>query len=106
MPIKKKSPSVGWIGAGRMGFEMAARLARGGADVLIWNRTREKAEPLEKYGASVADQLTDLASREIVFCMVSTWKDVKEVIQKLLKNKQKPKLLIECSSISLEGSAE
>jgi len=105
MPTRKL-PSVGWIGAGRMGFEMAARLAKGGADVLAWNRTREKAEPLEKYGAKVADQPTDLAAREVVFCMVSTWKDVKEVVQRLLKNRQQPKLLIECSSISLEGSAE
>jgi 3-hydroxyisobutyrate dehydrogenase-like beta-hydroxyacid dehydrogenase len=102
----RKLPPVGWIGAGRMGFEMAARLAKGGADVLVWNRTREKAAPLQKHGAKVADQLTDLASREIVFCMVSTWKDVKEVVQKLLASNEKPKLLIECSSISLEGSAE
>jgi 3-hydroxyisobutyrate dehydrogenase len=106
MPTKTTYPGVGWIGAGRMGFEMAARLAKGGADVLIWNRTREKAEPLEKYGATVADQLTELASREVVFCMVSTWKDVKEVVTKLLSGKAKPKMLIECSSISLEGSAE
>ena len=105
MPTRKLPP-VGWIGAGRMGFEMAARLARGGADVLVWNRTKEKALPLEKYGAKVAGELSELASREVVFCMVSTWKDVKEVVAKLLKGKARPKLLIECSSISLEGSAE
>jgi len=102
----RRKPTVGWIGAGRMGFEMAARLAKGGADVLVWNRTKEKAEALKRYGAKVADRLTDLASREVVFCMVSTWKDVKEVVKKLLSGKAKPKMLIECSSISLEGSAE
>jgi len=89
-----------------MGYEMAGRLAKGGADVLVWNRTREKAEPLKKYGAKVADELPELASRDIVFCMVATWKDVKEVVTKLLAGKAKPKMLIECSSISLEGSAE
>jgi 3-hydroxyisobutyrate dehydrogenase len=104
MPTKKIS--VGWIGAGRMGYEMAGRLAKGGADVLVWNRTREKAEPLKKYGARVAGDIAELASRDIVFCMVSTWKDVKEVVGNLLKEKAKPKLLVECSSISLEGSAE
>jgi 3-hydroxyisobutyrate dehydrogenase-like beta-hydroxyacid dehydrogenase len=99
--------SVGWIGAGRMGFEMAGRLAKGGADVLIWNRTRAKAEPLTKYGAKVADDVSELAARDIVFCMVATWKDVKEVITNLLKNSRaRPKMVIECSSISLEGSAE
>ena len=107
MPTKKNNyPSVGWIGAGRMGYEMAGLLAKGGADVLVWNRTREKAKPLEKYGARVADALTELAGRDVVFCMVSTWKDVKQVVGKLLSGKAKPKLLVECSSISLEGSAE
>ena len=106
MPTKKKQ-TIGWIGAGRMGYEMAGRLARGGADVLIWNRTRAKAEPLAKYGAKVADQVCELASRDIVFCMVSTWQDVKEVMANLLENsKSKPVLVVECSSISLEGSAE
>jgi 3-hydroxyisobutyrate dehydrogenase-like beta-hydroxyacid dehydrogenase len=37
--------------------------------------------------------------------MVSTYDDVKEVIGKVLA-KGKPKLIVECSSISLEGSAE
>ena len=104
MPTKK--PSMGWIGAGRMGYEMAGRLAKGGADVLVWNRTREKAKPLEKYGAKVADQIAELAARDIVFCMVSTYKDVKEVVTNLLAGKARPKMIVECSSISLEGSAE
>jgi 3-hydroxyisobutyrate dehydrogenase len=103
MPTK---PTFGWIGAGRMGYEMAGRLAKGGADVLVWNRTREKAKPLEKYGAKVADQVAELAARDIVFCMVSTYKDVKEVVTNLLAGKAKPRMIIECSSISLEGSAE
>ena len=99
-------PSVGWIGAGRMGVEMAARLARGGADVLVWNRTRAKAEPLAQYGAKIAANLSELAGRDIVFCMVATWKDVKQVKQALLAGSAQPRLVIECSSISLEGSAE
>jgi 3-hydroxyisobutyrate dehydrogenase-like beta-hydroxyacid dehydrogenase len=100
------APSVGWIGAGRMGYEMAARLARGGADVLVWNRTRAKAEPLAQYGAKIAGQLSELAARDVVFCMVATWKDVKHVVEALLAGSAQPRVLIECSSISLEGSAE
>ena len=99
-------PTIGWIGAGRMGYEMAARLAKGGADVLVWNRTRAKAEPLAQYGAKVAGKLSELAARDVVFCMVATWKDVKHVMQELLAGKAQPKVVIECSSISLEGSAE
>jgi len=89
-----------------MGYEMAARLAKGGADVLVWNRTRAKAEPLAQYGAKVAHQLAELAARDVVFCMVSTWKDVKHVMHELLAGTHKPRVVIECSSISLEGSAE
>jgi len=99
-------PSVGWIGTGRMGYEMAARLAKGGAGVLAWNRTRAKAEPLAKYGARIAERLPELASCDIVFCMVAAWKDVKQVMGALLEGKRQPRMVIECSSISLEGSAE
>ena len=101
---------VGWIGIGRMGYAMAERLAKSGADLTVWNRTRSKAEPLAARGAKVAASLPELAGCEIVFCMVSTWDDVKEVVAGpggLLSDESRaPKLLIECSSISLEGSAE
>jgi len=101
---------IGWIGIGRMGYAMAERLAKAGADVTVWNRTRAKAEPLAAAGAKIALTLPELAACEIVFCMVSTWDDVREVIAGsggLLSDKSRaPKLVIECSSISLEGSAE
>ncbi len=90
-----------------MGYEMAARLAKGGCDIAVWNRTKAKAEPLAKYGAKVVNQLEELSTKDILFCMVSTYEDVKEVIGKALaKPGAKPKMVVECSSISLEGSAE
>jgi 3-hydroxyisobutyrate dehydrogenase len=107
LPTHTDALSIGWIGTGRLGYEMAARLAKGGADVLAWNRTRAKADPLAQYGAKIAGNLAELAPRDIVFCMVSTWDDVKQVISGLLDGAPKmPRLVIECSSISLEGSAE
>ena len=102
--------SVGWIGIGRMGYAMAERLAKAGADLTVWNRTRAKAEPLAAFGAKVATDVADLAACELVFVMVSTWKDVEAVIagsSGLLSRGgvTKTKLVVECSSISLEGSA-
>jgi len=100
---------LGWIGIGRMGYAMAERLAKAGADLTVWNRTRAKAEPLAARGAKVADRLADLGVCDIVFVMVSTWDDVKEVIagpNGLLSGQSKPRMVVECSSISLEGSAE
>ena len=109
--MAKDKLKIGWIGIGRMGYEMAARLARGGCDLTVYNRTRAKAEPLAKYGAKVADRIGDLAGCDVVFCMVSTWDDVKEVIagpQGLLAGAKPgaPRVVVECSSISLDGSAE
>ena len=101
--------NIGWIGAGRMGFEMAKRLAQTGSTVTIWNRTRAKAEPLVQYGAKVASTLAELGECDVVFCMVSTWDDVHSVIagpEGLLSGARVPRILVECSSISLEGSAE
>ncbi len=110
---KTNRAKLGWIGTGRMGFEMARRLATAGCDITVWNRTREKAEPLAKDGAKIAGSLPELAGCEIVFCMVSTWDDVKQVIagpHGLLSKAQgrtgAPGTVVECSSISLESSAE
>src|SRR5262249_5691493 len=101
-------------GAGRMGFEMAQRLAKAGCDISVWNRTRAKAEPLAKDGAKIVSTLAELAGCDIVFVMVSTWNDVKEVVsgpEGMLSKSQPgkgpaPRIVVECSSMSLEGSAE
>ena len=79
---------LGWIGTGRMGYAMAERLAKGGCDIAVWNRTKAKAEPLAKYGAKVVNQLEELVHQDIVFVMVSTYDDVKEVIGKALAEGQ------------------
>jgi len=105
LPTPIKDTKLGWIGAGRMGYAMAERLAKGGCDIAVWNRTKAKADPLSKYGAKVVNQLEELSTKDILFVMVSTYDDVKEVIGKALA-KGKPKMVVECSSISLEGSAE
>ena len=107
MPDPKSK--IGWIGTGRMGFAMAERLAKAGADLTVWNRTRAKAEPLAALGAKLAASPAELASCDLVYVMVSTWEDVREVVAGpggLLSGAKTPKLVVECSSISLEGSAE
>ena len=102
-------PRIGWIGIGRMGYAMAERLAAAGANLTVWNRTRSKAEPLAAKGARVAEHLTELADCDIVYVMVSTYDDVKEVLlgaTGLLSTGAAPRMVVECSTISLEGSAE
>ena len=99
---------LGWIGIGRMGYAMAERLAKAGCDLTVYNRTREKAEPLAKVGAKIAGRPSDLASCDIVFTMVSTGKDVKEVLEGkdgVFATTGKPKLVVDSTSISLDESA-
>src|SRR3954471_25026759 len=72
--------SVGWIGAGRMGAAMASRLARAGVKVTVWNRNRAKAEPLAEVGRVIADAISELRGLDAVFVMVSTSKDLRQVL--------------------------
>jgi 3-hydroxyisobutyrate dehydrogenase-like beta-hydroxyacid dehydrogenase len=98
---------LGWIGTGRMGYAMAARLVRAGCQMKVYNRTRAKAEPLQALGASVVDSPAGLADCDIVFTSVSTSDDLLSVIrgpQGLLSAGRGPKLLIDCSSVSEEAS--
>lgn len=46
---------VAVLGTGIMGAAMARNLIEAGLKVRVWNRSREKAEPLEESGATVAD---------------------------------------------------
>jgi 3-hydroxyisobutyrate dehydrogenase len=109
--MAQNTQKVGWIGAGRMGYAMAERLIKGGYDVSVWNRTRAKAEPLAKGGGKIVDKLADLAGREIVFSIVSTGKDLKEVYfgkdgVVTNANGKLPGIFVDCSTISVEESAE
>ena len=102
--------TVGWIGAGRMGFSMAGRLARAGAQVAVYNRTRAKAEPLAAYGAGIVDSPAELADRDIVFTMVAASDDLLEVTLGergvLSRSGRAPRILIDCSTVSAEASAK
>lgn len=101
--------SIGWIGLGRMGEAMVKRLTKAGHGVNVWNRTAAKAQPLVEYGATVAASKQDLAACEVVFTMISTTDDLKHVLfgeGGLVTGAAKPKVVVDSSSISQEGSAE
>ena len=105
-----KAHKIGWIGVGRMGYSMAERLAKAGADVSVWNRTRAKAEPLTKSGVRVVERPSDLASCDIVFTMISASNDLKQVTLGkdgvLTLSGKSPKILIDSSTVSEDASAE
>jgi 3-hydroxyisobutyrate dehydrogenase-like beta-hydroxyacid dehydrogenase len=99
---------VGWIGAGRMGAPMAARLAAAGVDLAVWNRTAAKAEPLRAQGATIVGSIAELADRDIVCTMVAASDDLTQVLTGpggLLCQDAAPALVIDCSTVSAETSA-
>jgi 3-hydroxyisobutyrate dehydrogenase len=100
--------SVGWIGTGRMGFAMAARLARAGVPMTVWNRTTAKAKPLEELGCTVATSISALRSLDVVFTMVSTPADLEQVLvgeEGLLADPDNlPRVVVDCSTVSTDSS--
>ncbi|MGW7487046.1 NAD(P)-dependent oxidoreductase [Streptomyces sp. NPDC054786] len=101
---------IGWIGVGRMGFQLAARLLDAGHDVAVYNRTRAKAEPLTERGATIADRPVDLADRDVVFTMVTASAALEAVTTGsggVLTSPPDatPEVLIDCSTVSTQASA-
>ena len=102
--------SVGWIGAGRMGFPMAELLLKAGADVTVYNRTTAKAEPLAAFGAKIAGKPSDLADCDAVYVMVAGPDDLRAVVMGpdgLLANPAAtPRIVVDCSSVDEEASED
>lgn len=73
---------LGYVGLGVMGSAVTRRLLLAGHDVTVWNRTREKAEPLLEAGARWADSPREVAERsELVFTMVTNTAAVQAVTE-------------------------
>jgi 3-hydroxyisobutyrate dehydrogenase-like beta-hydroxyacid dehydrogenase len=63
---------IGFIGLGAMGAAIAANLVRARHDVLVWNRSAEKAGPLIDAGAVLAaSPKAAAADREVVLTMLA-----------------------------------
>ncbi|MFK7805500.1 MAG: NAD(P)-dependent oxidoreductase [Anaerolineae bacterium] len=62
---------IGFIGLGIMGSRMAANLLTNGADLIIHNRSKDKAAQLLKGGATWANSLADMQEVDILFSMLA-----------------------------------
>lgn len=73
---------VGFIGLGGMGRPMAENLLKAGHELTVWNRTHEKAEPLRRMGARVAESPADVAPPDgLVITMLSADAALDEVCE-------------------------
>jgi 3-hydroxyisobutyrate dehydrogenase len=72
------------LGTGTIGEPIARNLARAGFDVRVWNRTREKAEPLAQDGATVCDSAAEAANgAELVLTVLADADATAETVEEI-----------------------
>lgn len=71
---------VGFVGLGRMGAGMAARLLKAGHEVTVYNRTPEKAEALVARGAMAAAGVSEACRGDAVLTMLADDTAVESVV--------------------------
>jgi 3-hydroxyisobutyrate dehydrogenase len=73
--------TVGFVGLGVMGQPMALNLARAGTELIVWNRSSERAGPLRDAGAVVAATPAEaFAAAETVILMLANDRVIDDVL--------------------------
>jgi 3-hydroxyisobutyrate dehydrogenase len=94
---------VGIAGLGKMGAAIAARLMESGHDVIVWNRSADKAKPLADAGAKVAASPADLAAMSDAIVTILTDAAAIDAVYHgpsgLLSGDVRGKLFIEMSTV-------
>ncbi|TYI55968.1 hypothetical protein E1A91_D11G177300v1 [Gossypium mustelinum] len=68
----KFSGRVGFLGLGIMGSPMALNLIKAGCDVIVWNRTKSKCDPLISLGAKYSSSPEEVAANcDVTFAMLT-----------------------------------
>ena len=95
---------IGFIGLGIMGSRMSANLQKRGYPLVVYNRTREKAQPLLANGAQWADSPAALAAEaDVIFTMLAHPDAVKEAAlgrDGFLVHFARGRLWTDCSSVN------
>lgn len=97
---------VGVAGLGKMGAAIAARLMECGHEVIVWNRSADKAKPLADAGAIVASSPADLAAQAEAIVTILTDAGAIDAVYRgasgLLSGDVTGKLFIEMSTVQPE----
>ena len=98
--------TVGLIGLGNMGSAFAERLLDGGYDLLVYNRTAAKAEPLAARGAAVAHTAEELAERvDVVLTSLPNDEALESVAEEIIGVIRPGGALVDMSTVSPGASA-
>lgn len=80
MMLLPENTVIGFIGIGVMGKSMAGHFLSAGYPVMVYNRTKEKADELLQKGATWVSTTKEMAEKaNVIFTMVGYPKDVEEV---------------------------
>ena len=93
---------IGFIGIGLMGLPMSKNIAKAGYNLKVFNRSRNKAEPLKEFGANISNTLKDLVDdSDIVITMLTDDTAVDEVMNNsdFLENLKPGAIVIDMSSV-------
>jgi 3-hydroxyisobutyrate dehydrogenase-like beta-hydroxyacid dehydrogenase len=72
---------IAFLGIGFMGFPMSRRLCEAGHTVHVWNRSRDKADRVAPFGATVHDNArAAVANAELVISMLENGAVVEDVL--------------------------
>jgi 3-hydroxyisobutyrate dehydrogenase-like beta-hydroxyacid dehydrogenase len=95
---------IGFIGLGIMGSRMAANLQKHGYDLVVFNRTRPKAQPLIDNGATFAESPAKVAEQvDVLFTMLAHPNAVEQAAlgrDGFLSHIKPNALWIDCSSVN------
>ena len=97
------SRQIAFLGTGLMGAPMAENLLKAGHRLTVWNRSREKAEPLGKLGAEIAASAADaVREADMVIAIVSNGEAVADLLfgQGVAASMKSGAIFIDMSSIT------
>ena len=93
---------IGFIGIGLMGLPMSKNLVKAGYNLTVFNRSKNKAEPLKAFGAKISNTLKDAVDgSDIVITMLTDDTAVDEVMNNtdFLENLKSGSIVIDMSSV-------
>ena len=98
-------PTVALLGTGTMGAGMARNIAAAGIPLKVWNRTREKAEPLAEAGAEVAESPAEaVRDADIVITMLFDADSVEAALDQARDGLKQGAVLLQQSTVGVEGA--
>jgi 3-hydroxyisobutyrate dehydrogenase len=97
-------PVVAVLGTGTMGAPMARNLAVAGLPVRVWNRSKEKADPLAEAGAHVAGSPAEaVESADVVLTMLFDADSVADTIESAAGALREGTVWVQASTVGVTG---